>query len=160
MKKVLKYPLLISFIVALDQYTKWIVESEVAPWDWIKVTDFLNIVNLHNRGMVFGYFSNISDPRIYWLITSFSLAAAVFVVYLFFKDQNPFARFCLSLIIAGAAGNLIDRIFKGYVVDFIDFHIKDRHWPAFNLADAVITVGSLLLVFYLLRGEKNVSDTP
>ena len=159
MKNIFKYFLLILLILALDQYTKWRVEQEVKPWDFYVVNDYLNIVNLHNRGMVLGYFSNIADDRIYWLITGASLIAAIFVVYLFFKDPHPFARFSLSLIIGGALGNITDRIFKGYVVDFIDLHFGAKHWPAFNLADIVITIGTLLLVFHLLRGErKYVSD--
>jgi len=83
------------------------------------------------------------------------------IVYLFIKEKNGFARFTLSLIISGAAGNLFDRISKGYVIDFLDFHIGNHHWPSFNLSDSFITVGSLLLILYFLMGgeKKNVSDS-
>ncbi len=152
--------ILISILLAIDQYTKWVVQQNVQPWRIIRVSSFLNIVNVRNRGMVFGFLQDAKSPWVFWLITLVSLAAAVFVVYLFFKENEFIPRFSLSLIIAGAAGNLINRLTQGSVLDFLDFHWGSHHWPVFNFADACITVGSLILIIYLfLKGGENVSDS-
>jgi signal peptidase II len=70
-------------------------------------------------------------------------------------------KISLSVILAGALGNLIDRVFRGYVIDFLDFHIKTRHWPSFNVADACITVGAFLLIFILVfkRGKECIPSS-
>jgi len=67
-------------------------------------------------------------------------------------------RLSLSLIISGAIGNIVDRLFRGYVIDFLDFYAGRFHWPFFNLADSCITVGVILLLFDLLRSKKRVPD--
>ena len=161
MKGYVKALILIIFLFAADQYTKWLVSINLKPWQIKPVTSFLNLVHVRNTGMVFGFLSGINNKAVFWVITIASLSAAIFVVYLFIKEKNGFARFTLSLIISGAAGNLFDRISKGYVIDFLDFHIGKHHWPSFNLSDSFITVGSLLLILYFLMGgeKKNVSDS-
>ena len=68
------------------------------------------------------------------------------------------SRLSLSLIIGGAVGNILDRLFRGYVIDFLDFYVGNFHWPFFNLADSCITVGVILLLFDLLRSKGRVSD--
>ncbi len=150
--------LLIALLLIIDQYTKWIVQQNIQPWRIIRVTSFLNIVNVRNRGMVFGFLSEVKNPLIFWLITAVSLTAAIFVLYLFFKEKDFLSRFSLSLIIAGATGNLLNRFLQGSVLDFLDFHWGKYHWPVFNFADACITIGSLILILYLLvKGGENVS---
>ncbi len=152
--------ILISALLAIDQYTKWVVQQNIQPWRIIRVSSFLNLVNVRNRGMVFGFLQDAKSPWVFWLITLVSLSAAVFVVYLFFKEKEFIPRFSLSLIIAGASGNLINRLTQGSVLDFLDFHWGKYHWPVFNFADACITVGSLILIVYLLlKGGENVSDS-
>jgi len=160
LKEYIKYLLLILILFAADQYTKWLISINLKPWQIKPVSSFLNLVHARNTGMVFGFLSGIQNKTVFWIITIASLMAAIFVVYLFIAEESRFARFSLSLIIAGAAGNLYDRLAKGYVTDFLDFHLKNHHWASFNLADSFITVGSLLLILYfLLGGDKNVSSS-
>ena len=75
----------------------------------------------------------------------------VLVVYYFLKTpaSQKAMKFALSLILAGALGNFIDRFFRGYVVDFLEFHVRGFYWPTFNVADSCISIGAVLLVFYL-----------
>ncbi len=151
---------LIVLLLGVDQYTKWLVSQNIPPWKVIKLTSFLNLVNVRNRGMVFGFLSDARSPLIFWTITLVSLGAALFVVYLFFKEKEKLPRVALSLIIAGAGGNLMNRFLQGSVLDFIDLHWGKYHWPVFNFADACITVGSVTLIIYLLiKGGEDVSDT-
>jgi signal peptidase II len=83
------------------------------------------------------------------LLTLTSLAALALVVYYFFKTppDEKLMKISLSFILGGALGNLADRIFRGYVVDFMDFYVKKWHWPSFNVADSCITIGAILLIF-------------
>ncbi len=149
---------LIALLVGGDQYTKWLVSQNIPPWKVIRLTSFLSLVNVRNRGMVFGFLSDARNPLIFWVITLISLGAALFVLYLFFKERERLPRMALSLIIAGAGGNLMNRFLQGSVLDFIDLHWEKYHWPVFNFADACITVGSLTLVIYLLfKGGEDVS---
>jgi len=160
LKSYYKSFLLIIFLFAADQYTKWLISINLKPWQIKPVTSFLNLVHVRNTGMVFGFLSGIHNKTVFWIITIASFMAAIFVIYLFIIEKGKFARFSLSLIIAGAAGNLYDRFTKGYVIDFVDFHIKTHHWASFNLADSLITIGSLLLILYfLLGGDRNVSSS-
>ncbi len=152
--------MLILLLLGVDQYSKWLVSQHIPPWRVVKLTSFLNLVNVRNRGMVFGFLSDSRNPVVFWIITLASLAAAVFVLYLFFREKSRVARFSLSLIIAGALGNLLNRFTQGSVLDFIDLHWGKYHWPVFNFADACITVGSAVFIVYLLlKGGEDVSHT-
>ncbi len=160
MKGYLRGFIFILALFGIDQYTKWLISLKLKPWEIKPVTFYFNLVSVKNTGMVFGFLSGISNKTVFWAITVLSLLAAVFVVYLFFVEKGTFPKMSLALIIAGAAGNLYDRLTKGYVIDFLDFHIAKHHWATFNFADSIITIGSLLLVFYfLMGGEKNVSHS-
>jgi len=89
---------------------------------------------------------------VYLLLTFASLIALGLVVYYFFKTppDEKFLKISLSLILAGALGNFVDRVFKGYVIDFLDVSIKGWHWPSFNMADSCISTGAVLLIFIFL----------
>ena len=86
-----------------------------------------------------------------FLIIIPSIAVTVIGYLIFMKNDASYFKIGLTLIFSGALGNLIDRIRVGYVVDFIDFHISDFHWPAFNVADSVISVGVALIIFLEIR---------
>jgi signal peptidase II len=87
-----------------------------------------------------------------------TLVALALVVYYFFKTppaEKP-AKISLSLILAGALGNLIDRVFRGYVIDFLDLYVKKWHWPSFNVADSCVTIGAFLLVFIVFFKRRRI----
>jgi signal peptidase II len=155
MKKRHFFYLLIALLLLLDQVTKRVILQHVALYSSLRIIPgFFNITHIHNKGAIFGAFSQTNKSLVFLLLTVASLVALALVVYYFIKTPASEwgMRLALSLILAGALGNLIDRIFKGYVIDFLDFYIKNRHWPFFNVADSCITIGAfLLLVFFLIR---------
>lgn len=146
---------LIVIMVLVDQVTKWIISHQVALYSSLKVIPgFFNITHIHNKGAILGAFSQINKPFVFLLLTAASLMALALVVYYFIKTPASEwgIKFALSLILAGALGNLLDRILRGYVIDFLDFYIKNKHWPFFNVADSCITIGAfLLLISFLIR---------
>jgi signal peptidase II len=142
--------------VFLDQITKYLVVRELNIGDQIPVIQgFFNIVLTYNRGAAFGLFANLS-LKFAWVffILSSSLVMGV-VAYLWWRTpaDHDLATVGYSLIFSGAVGNLIDRVRLGEVVDFLDFHIKDFHWPAFNVADSLVCIGAGLLLWYIFKEE-------
>jgi signal peptidase II len=142
--------------VALDFVTKqWILQSLPLGAQIPVVKGFFNLVHIHNRGAVFGLLSSWSvDVRIFFVITTFIVLAVVGYLWWRLPEDQRLAGLGYSLIIAGALGNLIDRVRFGEVVDFLDFHWGRYHWPAFNVADIMICLGAGFLVWVILREEK------
>ena len=119
-----------------------------------------NITRIHNKGAIFGTFSQTGSPLVFALLTAASLAALGFVVYYFFKTPSTdgLMKFALTLILAGALGNQFDRLVRGHVIDFLDFYVGRAHWPFFNVADSCISVGACLMLVVLFR--RKPSCTP
>ena len=132
--------LIIFTVLALDQATKYLADTFVSPYEPVGLLPVLQLVNVKNTGAAFGMFSGLGNP----FFIAVSLVAMALIAYVLIKGKDGY--FCLSLILGGAAGNLIDRIIYGYVRDFIDVYISKHHWPAFNVADSALTVGLLVLV--------------
>ena len=156
------FGLLIIFIILfLDQITKqWainfieeIIEKTNGVHTHIKKTSFFNIVLVHNTGISFGMFNNIFFMK--YVIFIVILFVTAFLIYLLWKTKNKIDMLSFSFIIAGAIGNMIDRINYGAVIDFLDFHIGNLHWPAFNVADSAICVGVFLYLLNDLFFKKN-----
>jgi signal peptidase II len=143
--------------VVADQLTKWAVLANFAYGERLQITGFLNLVLVYNKGAAFSMFADASGWQTPLLI-AFALVAAGIVGYLIVK--NPHKRLLclgLALILAGAIGNVIDRLRYGHVVDFLDFHAMGWHWPAFNVADSAITIGAVLLILEgLVHQERRV----
>ncbi len=148
-------------IVVLDQVVKALVTSALALHEGTTVIPgFFDLTRVHNAGAAFGMMNTMEFPFKTVLLALVALAAlaglATYAATLPF-DQR-LARFGLALIIGGAAGNLIDRVRFGYVVDFVDLYWRDWHFWAFNVADAAITVGVALMILDLLGiGRHRVS---
>ena len=134
-------------IVAADQLTKWLVLGYFENrYPRVELTGFFNLVLVFNKGAAFSLFAQAAG----WqtpLLAAFALAAAVIVSVLIVRNPGR-GLLCLglALILGGALGNLIDRVRFGHVVDFLDFHALGWHWPAFNVADAAICVGAVILI--------------
>jgi signal peptidase II len=149
-------------VVILDQLTKlWIQDHMVLYTTRTVIPGFFNIVHVLNRGAAFG-FLNRSD--IQWQTYFFFAATALAVLIIFHllrmaRDDDKLLITGLGLILGGAVGNLIDRIKTGEVVDFLDFYWKSYHWPAFNVADIAIFLGSLGLVFAFYRLRRPPQDS-
>lgn len=133
-------------VLALDQATKWMALASLRPYEPIEVTPFFNLVLVWNRGVSFGLLANVGDHGP-WLLTLLTAAIAAFLIVWLYRETRPLTRMALWLVLAGAAGNVIDRIRFGAVVDYLDFHALGYHWPAFNVADSAIVVGAGLILF-------------
>lgn len=159
MKRKSIYLVFISILLAVDQITKAAIFRSINPYGVRSVIpDFFNLVYVRNKGAIFGFFSNADSSFIFVLLTVFSLAALGLVVYYFIKTpvSEKLMNVSLSLILAGALGNQIDRIMRGYVIDFLDFKFWGWHWPSFNVADSCISTGAVLLIFifFFKRGPE------
>lgn len=153
MKRKRIYPLIILALLSVDQLTKALIARNIMIQDSKSIIPgFFNLAHIRNRGAIFGFFSRAESSILFIFLTLVSLVALGLVIYYFFKtpSSETLMKVSLSLILAGALGNLTDRFFRGYVIDFLDFYIKNWHWPSFNVADACITIGAFLLIFILI----------
>lgn len=142
-------------ILIADQFTKVLVLGYFRYGDSTYVTSFFNLVRAHNTGAAFSFLAGASGWQ-RWLFSGIAVAAVVFIVWML--RSHPGQRlFCFSLacILGGAVGNLVDRLLHGYVVDFLQFHWRNWYFPAFNVADAAITIGAVCLILdELLRVRR------
>jgi signal peptidase II len=113
---------------------------------------FFNIVYVENIGSAFGMFKSLGN--VFFIIVA--ALAMVFVSILIIKDKDN--RLSFSLILGGAAGNLTDRIIRGYVIDFLDMYVGRYHWPAFNVADSALTIGIFLIALGLFFEYKKTEE--
>jgi signal peptidase II len=140
-------------IVVLDQVSKYIVMTRINISRSIPViSGFFNLVHTRNRGMAFGMLNRPGSDLGYYLLLSATIIAVILLLFWFsrLKQQERILAPGLSLILGGALGNLVDRIRLQEVIDFLDFYIGPYHWPAFNVADSAITVGTFWVVLSLL----------
>ncbi|HYW48867.1 MAG TPA: signal peptidase II [Bryobacteraceae bacterium] len=147
-------------VFALDRLTKWIIVSRVSFFDTYKVIPgFFDIVRSQNRGVAFGIFNDSTSEWRTTLLIAASLAAVVVVSVMLWNAHrlDRLSLWGLALILGGAAGNVLDRIVAGHVTDFLLFYIGEYQWPAFNMADSAIVVGSGLLVIDLLRSKRTAN---
>jgi signal peptidase II len=142
-------------VVLCDQLTKIAISRTYAYGVPHEITSFFNLVLVFNQGAAFSFLASAGGWQ-RWGFTGLGLVAALVICYLLKRHGNQ-RMFCwaLALILGGALGNVIDRIVYGHVVDFLDFHLRGWHWPAFNLADSAITVGAVLLVLDELRRVRS-----
>jgi len=153
MKHRVPYFMLIVLLFVSDQLTKALIARNILLNTSKEVIPgFFHLVHFRNKGAIFGFFSQSGNRFVFLVLTLASLAALTLVVYYFFNAprKDKLFKISLSLIMAGALGNFTDRIFKGYVIDFLDVSIKGWHWPSFNLADSCISIGAALLIFIFL----------
>jgi signal peptidase II len=148
----LRFWLGIAFaIIVADQLTKLLIVQNLAYGDSLYVTSFFNIVRWHNTGAAFSFLAGAPGWQ-RWFFTGVGLIAAVFIVWMLRKHgtQRVFSA-ALALILGGALGNVIDRVWHGHVVDFIQVHAFGWYFPSFNVADSAICVGAALLILDEIR---------
>ena len=144
---------LIIAIFVIDQVTKWSIHNNMNLYQSIPVIEnFFYLTYITNDGMAFG----INFPFGYYIFTSVSVLLTLFLFWYLWsvRTHSIVIRLGISFIIAGAIGNLIDRIFLGAVIDFLDFMIGNFHWYVFNLADSYVTVGMVLVLVDSIILEK------
>lgn len=152
---------LAGVIVALDQVVKAVVRSQLELHESVEVIPgFFNLTRVHNYGAAFGLMNAMDFPFktvLLSIVAALALGALTWYGATLPTEQR-LARMGLALIVGGAAGNLIDRLGSGYVVDFVDIYWRGWHFWAFNVADAAITVGVSLMILDLLEiGRRRVS---
>ncbi len=131
----------------------WVMQApEKMPYTSIEVLPFFNVVMVWNSGISFGMFNDGTSTM--FLIILPLVITAFFMVWLF-RSASWLQGAAIALVIGGAIGNVIDRVRFGAVIDFLDFHIGDIHYPAFNIADSCVVVGIGLLIFHSIFLEKN-----
>jgi signal peptidase II len=151
----LRWLALAFIIVLLDQFTKVLIVGYYQYGDSTHVTNFFNVVRAHNTGAAFSFLAGAAGWQ-RWFFTAVGLAAAALIVWMLrsHSGQKLFS-FAMACILGGALGNVIDRMTRGYVVDFLDFHWHGMHFPAFNVADSGITIGAACLILdELLRVKR------
>jgi len=131
----------------LDQASKWLALSNLQMGVPEQVLPFLNWLLLFNPGAAFSFLAQSSGWQ-RWFFTFLGLFACIYIVFILRKHQEDrLLCLALSLILGGALGNILDRLMYGAVVDFIDVHYANWHWPAFNIADSAICIGAVLIIF-------------
>ncbi|HDJ22997.1 MAG TPA: signal peptidase II [Candidatus Aminicenantes bacterium] len=151
------YLFLVIILFSLDQLSKYLIQKYIGLYGQVKVIPgFFNLTHLHNRGAIFGFFAHTHNPVAKIVLPVASLLALGFVIFYFIRTpaQEKTLKLALSLILAGALGNLVDRLGRGYVVDFLDFYYQRFHWPNFNVADSCISVGAIILFLTILIKSK------
>jgi signal peptidase II len=135
-------------VILLDQVTKYVANTGLAYAEAVPVVPSFNLTLMYNRGAAFSFLSDASGWQ-RWFFVAVSLGASVFLIAWLRKlhPQQWLLGVALALVLGGAVGNLIDRLWLGYVIDFIQLYYKSFYWPAFNVADSAISVGAVLLIW-------------
>ncbi|MEK6590938.1 MAG: signal peptidase II [Nitrospinota bacterium] len=154
------FMIIVFLFVILDQITKFYIIRNFELYRSVEIIrGYFSITHIRNTGVAFGMFSDLNNSftQIFFIVVSLIAIVVIFIVYIESHNIVPFTRIAFSLILSGAFGNLIDRIFRGEVVDFLDFHWHEYHWPAFNMADSCITIGVGLLMITMVGKRKAVA---
>ena len=146
-----------SALIVIDQYTKFMVSLHIPLNYSVKVVaGFFNLTHIRNSGVAFGIFSEQNSELKPYLLIFVSIIAIVAILIIFHQTEREkkLVQTGLVLVFSGAIGNLIDRVLHKEVIDFIDIFFENQHWPAFNIADACITIGEMLLAADMLVNSK------
>lgn len=144
------------FIFLADVSSKWFAVTQLTLHERVPVFPKFNFTLVYNEGAAFSMLST-SDGWQRWFLSLVAIVVSVMIVVWLkqVKDTPTSHKIGLALILGGALGNLLDRLRLGYVIDFLDFHLGLWHFPAFNIADAAITCGAILLLLSVLRPQRS-----
>lgn len=146
-----------TFGIIIDQITKVYIDRSMQLFDSIPIIEnFFHITYVRNRGAAFSFLSNASWRLPFFITVSMIAALVILIAFRKLRDDQRLAQISLAMIFSGAVGNLIDRIRLGEVIDFLDAHWYQHHWPAFNVADSLICVGVFMLAIDMLLEEKRL----
>ncbi len=145
-------------VIVLDHLSKWWISNTLDYQEFIQVLPFFSLVRVHNTGAAFSFLADAGGWQ-RWFFIAIGIIATLIIVRLLSRHAlETRLALPLALVLGGALGNVIDRAFLGYVVDFLYFHYHGLAWPAFNVADSAITVGAVLLVWDSLVGKPAKLD--
>lgn len=135
----------VALIAALlDQWLKYLVETQLPMHVPVPVLPFLALFRTHNTGIAFSMLDNLGSVGL--IVVTLAVIGFILFIAVRTEPSQRLARFGFALVIGGALGNLVDRVWHGYVVDYVLFHLPSWSFAVFNLADAFITVGAALVV--------------
>ena len=155
-KKLLLYILVPTLL--LDIVTKYIIRTNLDLYESIPVIPGLfNIVYVLNPGAAFSFMADMNESYRQLFFVSVSVIASILLLIIYATEKSKAGQISFALILSGAIGNLLDRMFLGKVVDFLDFYVGTHHWPSFNIADSCITIGAILLIIDILFLRKRNS---
>ncbi|QLE79474.1 signal peptidase II [Francisella sp. Scap27] len=157
LKPKLKYFIVAIIIIAVDLYSKHYANTHLNFAQPYEITSFFNLTLLYNHGAAFSFLSNDQTSWQLIMFACISMIAAIILIYLIIKQPitAKLNLFSFAMILGGALGNFYDRAFRGFVIDFLDFHTGSYHWPAFNIADSAITCGVILLILSSFFTKKS-----
>ena len=146
-------------ILVLDQLTKWLATEQLSYGEQIAIIpSFFNITLLHNTGAAFSFLSDAGGwQRWFFTVIAVGVSIGITVWLSRLQSSQRWLTIALVLILGGAVGNLWDRVYLGYVVDFIQVYYQQWYWPAFNIADSAITIGATMLFIDAFRTEPESS---
>lgn len=150
----LKWLNLSALVIVLDQLSKWLMSSWLDLHETVPVMPFFNFTLAHNTGAAFSFLSSAGGWQRWFFVVLALLVSTALIVWLKRLDKTAkLEAASLALILGGAVGNVIDRLYHGYVIDFIDIFYGSYHWPAFNIADSAICIGAVLLILDSFRNK-------
>lgn len=148
----LAWLILSAIIIALDQWSKYLIQHNLELYQLIPVTPFFDITHWRNQGVAFSLFENYGASMAWLFILIAVVISAVVIIWLYrLPKDSKWLACALALVLGGAIGNLLDRLFHGYVIDFMLLYWHDWSWPAFNVADVAISVGVVMLVIDMFK---------
>ena len=144
-------------VVAADRVTKILLDRATElGWHRSIIPGFLNLVHARNRGVAFSIFADSESPWLRAALIVLALGAVALFAWMLAtgRARTRAERWGFALVLGGAAGNVLDRILYGSVLDFLDFYLRDWHWPAFNVADACLSIGVALIFWEMIFGKR------
>lgn len=147
-----RYYIFAFIVILIDQTSKWIIVSKMNVYDSIVVIkNFFSITSHRNKGAAWGI---LQDQMIFFYIITLIVVVGIIYYMQKYAKQNVFLALALSLLLGGALGNFIDRLFRKEVVDFLDFQIINYNYPIFNIADSALVIGVGMLIIYTILDER------
>lgn len=147
-------------ILVADQITKALAERWLSPYEPVSlIPGCLQLILVHNTGVAFGLLNGVEFAGKAWLLTGLSAGLLLFIVWFAARSGplSPLTGYGITGMLGGAVGNIVDRLTRGQVVDFVDAYLGSAHWPTFNVADAAICCGAGLLLFDSVREFRRAS---
>lgn len=160
----LKWIWLAVIVVILDQLTKYIASTSLVMFKPVAVMPMFNWTLMHNTGAAFSFLADAGGwQRWFFAVIAVAVSTVIFLWIKKLQQHEKWQAIALALILGGAIGNVIDRIWLGYVVDFIQVYYQQWYWPAFNIADSAISIGVAMIIIdsireYRTEKRKNKSE--
>lgn len=154
-----RWLLLSLVVIVLDQLTKRLAEVSLIPYQPVPVMPMFNLTLAFNTGAAFSFLSDAGGwQRWFFIVLTLVVVSVLFNWLWRMRAEERLHAIAISLVLGGAIGNLIDRVWLGYVVDFLDVYYKTYHYPIFNIADSAITIGVILLIIELFFNDHDKKD--